>query len=137
MTKPLVLLFLFGWLYTGCNKKADQLGSEYQSLVGKWEIVNPNAERARITFKANGKVLIENGPDRGVKFKVTEVVELFTPANPTPDTWHTYSLKGGSRSFIVEKKEGFVDTIKSYVGPVLIDDTVGFNLSLYFHRIKN
>ena len=93
MIKPLLLLLMFVWLYTSCNKKADHLGSEYQSLVGKWEIVNLNAERARITFKANGKVFIENGADRGSKYKVTEVTELSPPSNPTPETLHRFLLK--------------------------------------------
>jgi hypothetical protein len=134
--KNLFYLFIGVFLFS-CQKENTDLGTEYQSLVGKWEIVNPNAEPARITFKANGKVFIENGADRGSKFKVSEVKELFPPANPTPDTWHTFSLKTNSRDLIVQKKEGFVDTIKSYIGPVLIDDTVGVILSLYFHRIKN
>ncbi|HLP55208.1 MAG TPA: hypothetical protein VK151_09270 [Fluviicola sp.] len=136
MTKQLVLLFLFGWLFSACSKKADQLGSEYQSLVGKWEIINPNANRVRITFKSNGKVFIENGPDRGIKYKVSEMVELSEPVNPNPDIWHTFLLKTNGRELIVEKQEGFVDTIYTYAGPVLVD-TVGINSSFYFHRIKN
>ena len=127
---------MFGWLYTGCNKKADQLGPEYQSLVGKWEIIDPDANSVRITFKANGKVLIENGPDRGIKYKVSEMTELSEPVNPGPDTWHLFSLETNNGKFRVMKKEGFVDTISAYVGPVLVD-TVGISESFYFHRIPN
>jgi hypothetical protein len=135
MTKSLVLLFLFSWLFTACSKKADHLGSEYQSLVGKWEIVNPNAERVRITFKANGKVVFEHGADRGAKYKVSEVSEILPPANPTPNTWHTFLLSTNSRSLKIEKKEGYTDTIITYVGTVLID-SVGMNSNLMFHRIN-
>ncbi|MES2556819.1 MAG: hypothetical protein V4604_11755 [Bacteroidota bacterium] len=136
MIKQLVLLFLFGWFYTACSKKADQLGSEYQSLVGKWEIVNQNAERVRITFKANGKILIENGADRGAKYKVTEVTELFPPSNPTPEAWHSFLLKTNGRQIVVKKKLGYVDTISTGVKMILID-TVGVATEFNFYRIKN
>jgi hypothetical protein len=136
MTKSLVLLFLFSWLFTACSKKADKLGSEYQSLVGKWEIVNQNAEQVRITFKDNGKVVFEKGAERAAKYKVSEMVEVLIPANPTPETWHNFDLKTNGEGLRVYKKKGYADTIKLSVGTLLVD-TVGVNAVFSFYRIKN
>ena len=135
MTKQLVLLFLFSWLFTACSKKADHLGSEYQSLVGKWEIVNSKAERVRITFKTNGKIVFEQGAERSAKYKVTEMIELFVPTNPTPETWHTFVLMTKNRQIGLDKKLGHVDTIITNLHALLID-TASFGSDFKFHRVS-
>jgi len=130
------LLFFVLLISFACNKSTPDLGSEYQYLVGKWELVNQDAEKVRITFKSNGKVYFEHGANRGAKYKVTEIVELFKPTNPTSETIHTFLLKTNDRELVVEKKEGYADTIYTYAGTILID-SVGIDAGFNFHRIKN
>ena len=71
MMKTILILLISG-LLLGCNKFDDN--SPYHDFVGTWTSISLTNEHT-IDIKSNGKLLMSNKYERGIKLKVSSIVD--------------------------------------------------------------
>jgi hypothetical protein len=115
----------------GCQKPKVDLGPEYQHLIGEWEIVSTDAQlinTMRIEFEKNGRVIIENGPQRGWNYRINKyrgTVETIIDGQTVIMVGYGFEKKDNLiHSFEVLKKPGQVDTIRLYPSSFVESDTL-------------
>lgn len=86
----MIRFYLIIILLVACQKEENNLGEEFQRVVGKWENSDGD-DRIHITIEASGKIKIEKSTERGRKFKVDKL--HYVPSGGTlinGKVWQSY-----------------------------------------------
>lgn len=125
-----------------CQKPKVDLGPEYQYLIGEWKVVSTDdllTNTVRIEFKKNGRVIMENGPQRGWNYRINNyrgTEEIIIDGQILLRVGYKYSKKYYDlHSFEVLKQPGQVDTIQLYIRSFVESDTLK-SKSPKFYRVN-
>lgn len=125
-----------------CRKPKTDLGPEYTHLIGEWKAISEDpwfSNAMRVEFKKNGRVIVENGPERGVNNRISKyhgMTEDVINNQTFLKVYYEYDRMDGSLHMLnVRKKPGPVDTIQFYPGAIVEADTLKTRY-ITFYRIN-
>lgn len=134
----MIRFYLIIILLVACKKEENNLGEEFQRVVGKWENIEGD-DRIHITIEASGKIKIEKSTERGQKFKVNYLYKNPNDLIIGGTIWNYYSCyktyNGETSSVGISYRINSTnDTTRINLGTHVVDfEAQGFGT--YFKRI--